>query len=225
MTDELSILCERCGYPVGSLPRSLACPECGYAIEMSHPDHRRGSPWQRNPGVRGYLRTGIESMRHPIAGWSDVAVERTASSALLWLHAAVAAAIFPGLALFLVATSNSAAPVAVFAALIWFAGLLLLSTIETVGVRVIGRVKRVRISRDVVYSIVGHAGSGWIIGAVIGVGMMFFMPRDQWTMSLRWAGISAGVAAGTGLFCFETLTWLGMRKMKYANAAAPPRDG
>ena len=56
-----ALLCESCGYEIGGLRKSGACPECGRPIARSVPDARRGSPWQRRSSLFTLAETNWEA--------------------------------------------------------------------------------------------------------------------------------------------------------------------
>jgi len=146
-------------------------------------------------------------------------VEREASSALLWIHCALAAALFPGSSLIALSGQSTAISLSVFLSVFWFAGLLTLVWIESVGIRTFGRLRQRRINTDVACAIVGHASVGWVVGA--GFGLITSVIVSQKTdvyWRIQGVGIAAAISAGAGLIVFELLTYLGVRRMKYANA-------
>ncbi len=213
------ILCERCGYEIGALPDAGACPECGSAIADSLPEHRVGSAWQRSPGVLGLFAAFGAIFLRPMKFWSKVSPDLPGSSALLWANCTSAALIFPGGALVWIAHSKlEAAMLAPIAVAVWAVALLTLSWIETRGIRIIGHFRRFRITRAVAYSVVGHAGAGWVVGAIAGTIATAMLARDDYIEAkLNGIGVGAAVAAGVGLVLFEILTYIGMRRMKFAN--------
>lgn len=213
------ILCERCGYEVGGLPDSGACPECARPIAESLPERRAGSAWQRAPGFVTPIGSLLATFRRPIRSWDAVAAELPSSSALLWINCALAALIFPGGALVVIAHSKlDAAMLAPIAVAVWAAALLTLSWIESRGIRIIGRVRRFRITRPIAYAVVGHAAAGWVVGAAAGtITTVALDSPDYIEAKLTALGVGAATAAGAGLLLFEVLTYIGLRRMKFAN--------
>lgn len=223
MKAPIELLCERCGYVISGLPREGACPECSRPIPQSHPDHRVGSPWQRRPGPISAVRSVGRLIRRPRAFWEDVAVDLPSGSATLWANCALAAIIFPGVAFVSSAMHHVAAiGPAILAAFAWFFVLLGLSLVESLGVRTIGRLRRFRVSKSVAYAIVGHAAAGWVIGSVAGLAAtMIAIWIDAFWSRLEALGLGGAVTAVVGLLAFEIFTYLGLRRMKYAN---PPES-
>lgn len=212
-------LCLRCGYVIDGISEAGACPECGLPLRESVAAVRVGSAWQQAPGLISHLKAVCGTLAHPLRSWHVVAVDRPSSSALLWANCLAAALIFPGVAMVATAVHHwRAAPLAVAASVIWFVLLLVLCWIEAIGVRFFGRLRKFRITADVAYAIVGHATAGWIVGAIAGMATAVVM-RASGNVAETMRGLATGalVAAGGGLLVFEALTYVGMRRMKYAN--------
>lgn len=222
MKAQNELICERCGYVIEGLPREGSCPECGRPIASSHPDHRVGSPWQRGPGVRSLVTSAAGVLRRPRQSWENVSVDLPTASAVLWAQCALAAIIFPGVAFVWSAMHHLAAVgPAILVSFAWFLCLVFLSALESQGVRIFGKIRQRRITKAVAYSIVGHAAAGWTLGAVIGLATtMISIWMDAFWTRLPSLGLGAVVATGSGLLAFEILTYLGIRRMRYAN---PPR--
>lgn len=123
-----------------------------------------------------------------------------------------------------------------------FAFLLFLTKIESVGLRLLGRQRGFRITRDIAGTICSHASIGWVVSSV---GGMVMVPAA--TVGL-YMSISSGkapsgleqptsmrilhvlsmftLAGGAllmigGFLFFETLAWLGLFRCKYANRMKP----
>ncbi len=217
--DSHPTLCERCGYEIGGLPDAGACPECARPIADSAPERRVGSAWQRSPGLLSPLVSIAATLRWPMRSWNTVTADISSSSALLWINCTLAALIFPGGALIWISHSKlDAAMLAPIAVGVWTGALLALSWIESRGIRIIGRFRRFRITRAVAYAVVGHAAAGWVVGAIAGTITTAIIAREDYIEAkLNGVGVGAAVAAGVGLVFFEILTYIGMRRMKFAN--------
>ncbi len=106
--DDLSLLCETCGYPIQGLPieltsgsgadasraegmvaeraasvRGAQCPECGTGIAESLPGRRGGSPWQRGASLGSWLSTIVAMIRRPTATFGEVIVSESRAGVLL----------------------------------------------------------------------------------------------------------------------------------------------
>ncbi|GAB4383055.1 MAG: hypothetical protein Kow0022_01920 [Phycisphaerales bacterium] len=234
-------LCERCGYVLNGLKRSDSCPECGTPIEHSHPEAKPGSPWQQ--GVRfGVWRNFILFTRHPRTAFDLVQVDgRQArvleadsiawAGALLGLFVTVrgiVAAIRTGTPPGHVAMWALAAPAPAF--LLSALVLLMLTAIERRGIRVFGALHHRRITPEVAETIVAHACVGWVVAGLlvwaawpIGELLGWLGRRCAWA-SWEWTLLAPAILPWLGFFggllCFETWVYLGVRRLRFANAAA-----
>jgi hypothetical protein len=102
-----------------------------------------------------------------------------------------------------------------------------LSKVEALGLRVLGARNGWRMTKDVAAAVVAHASVGWLLAIVAVVAEIIYFnvaPPNAlmlaytplWMEALIW-----GVAPLAGLFGFELLAWMGWRRMKFANRAAP----
>lgn len=233
--DPFTLLCERCGYVIEDLHPDGPCPECGKPItESLH--NRTGTPWQQHPSLMNLLRTWWMTIRHP---------KRTLDTILLHndqgLHLA-SAAIFAGAgsASMLVALPLFFDPESfiimffiggiVGTSLSWLV-LFTLTAIEAMGLRIIARNRKLRISYQISWSIVGHGCVGWVISAAsFLLGIWSFMGYLYWTETL---GGSMRDGVGTllriliavfflggiplGFLFFEWFAWMGIKRCKFAN--------
>lgn len=238
MPGEYDLLCEQCGYQLDGLESSPNCPECGKPVPESLPEARKGTAWQRKPGVIAWVRTLCGVISHPKSIWRDVRPDTRRSIALLLLNlgvassAATAGILIPG-------HVYGAASVfyAVLFLVVAFDVLLVLTLIEVVGIRFYGARRRWRITRGVADAIVAHSSVGWVIS---GVGLALGWHAWQWVDVYKMAAWIGGVLGpsyfpdydvirtGTmafvlfggllvGLMVFEFLVYFGFRRMRYAN--------
>ncbi len=163
---------------------------------------------------------GIGSaLRHPRSSWEYVAIDLPSGSGALWAHCACAALIFPGVA-FVGSAMHHVAAIgpAILTSFVWFVLLLVLSFVESLGVRTIGKFRKLRISKGVAFVIVGHAAAGWGIGAVVGtITTMVLIWTDAFWTRLPALGVGAATAFVVGLLAFEVLTFFGLRRLRFAN--------
>lgn len=238
--DEYTLLCERCGYVVEGLPAEGACPECGKPIAESLPERRVGTVWQRNlPGLRTLVRSWYASLFHPLRTLDQLAPGaptrgmRTLNatvSAFLWLIGIIGP-------LFLLSTNAEIIEkedfvptlillciVVMVSTTLIFAGVLLLTEVESRGLEVFSRQRGTRITPAIAGRVCDHGGVGWIVCsatvAALGLGSTAWHTRtgDLPPVWVFWC--SLGLIAFGFLF-FETFAWLGLRRLKYANRVRP----
>ncbi|MDX9910606.1 MAG: zinc ribbon domain-containing protein [Phycisphaerales bacterium] len=237
----LPLLCERCGYDVDALPDDAHCPECGTPRVESLPERRTGTPWQREGGFRAFWRTLALVWMRPRGIWRKVSV---GAEGRLRASMLATAALLYGVASAIVlevsrSSTRGRAPLAsewlgwtitglAFGLTIFFPLLVLLTWIESRGLRVIGRVHKFRITPEVASAVCAHAAAGWITGGVLAI---IGSIAGQWLnayASSHNVGVVRGfmmlspgllplIAFAIGMLHFETLAYLGMRKMRYAN--------
>jgi len=242
--DEYTLLCERCGYVVEGLPTEGACPECGKPIAESLPERRMGTVWQRNrPGLWTLARSWQACLFHPLRTLDQLAPRmptrgmrslNALACAFLWLIGLVGPMVswtldpeivVPEKMIFVFILSGV---VAVVTTALVYAGVLLLTEVETRGLELISRQGGYRITPAIARRVCDHGGVGWAVCggtvAVIGLGSTAWHTRtgDMLPAWVYWSGL--GLIASGFLF-FEIFAWLGLRRLKYANRvrpAAPP---
>lgn len=179
------------------------------------------------------------SLRHPKAVWAEIKVESRRSVALMLVNFAVAAALVPLSISIKGPRFAAASPVyAIVFYVVAFDLLLLLTLIESVGIRTFAKRRKWRVTRRVADAVCGHASAGWILSGV-GVAVAWQLAqRVEIERIAAWISGAAGqrllpsydeVAAavlfgsmGTGLLvgllAFEFLVYFGVRRMRFANA-------
>jgi hypothetical protein len=107
-----------------------------------------------------------------------------------------------------------------------------LTWVEAGGIRFWGRVHGFRVSRGVAWSICGHASVGWLLGgAIAAVGWVVGQAISETDYRVFGSGrlvalapvaapVLIAVGGAAGLLIFETLTYLGVRRMRFANPPA-----
>ncbi len=233
--DASTLLCERCGYEIGGIDSEL-CPECARPIADSLPEARRGSAFQRNPGVLTWLRTGRDMLRHPAREYRAIRVDPD-DGVLLWANCGVAgillALAWPVIQHDLISPGSPLIDFMIVAPLCVLAVRLLVA-IEQWGTVVFGRRRGWRITRPIARAICAHAAVGWVVaGALALVGWLLGMLLET---SLRTAALGAirpvvilspqwMPVAGilVGMLLFETLSYVGMRRMRFVNTESRRR--
>ena len=250
------LLCERCGYPLSGLEGEPVCPECGLAVTESMPERRVGTAWQRGASVRAYLRTAIETLVRRRATFHDLRL--VVNGRMRWLlviHFALAtiapvvswvvfhARFGSGMVVWyqrsmpqmggMAADVDAFAVPRTWAAVAIGAGvvpllLLVLTWIETRGVRFFGKRRGWRVTGPIAWSVCAHAGIGWVIGSLVyalsPLAVIWLRPvYDLFpattgvrvaTEAATWAPIAAFVV---GMLAFESLVYVGIRACRYAN--------
>src|SRR5690606_26686844 len=69
------------------------CPECGRPVRESLTRRRRGSPWQRAPGVGSWVMTTAGLLVSPRSFWDDVRVEEWKSWNLMNVNLMVTSSV------------------------------------------------------------------------------------------------------------------------------------
>lgn len=228
-----AFLCESCGYDLAGLGEEGACPECGTALAESHPKKRAGSPAQRARGLTALWRTNIGVLRSR-AVWDGVSLGSNRTSVLL-AHNLAVGALIAGFSIYVPgplsrASYDRGGYWMIFAAC-FFALTLLLTWFESLGVRFFGHQRRWRVTKHVASAVCAHASVGWIIAALLlGIGWhvgqrlsldpLFIIPAPigggipiTWPVLLPIAGFFVG------LLVFESLVYIGVRRLRFANHA------
>lgn len=121
------------------------------------------------------------------------------------------------------------------AAVLW-----MLTWVEARGVRFFGSQRGWRVTHDVAWTVCAHAAVGWILAGVLPIvlllGWTFIRPYAERVATgagfvAPWGGfvsrgslVSGGllfVGYGLGLFVFEGLVYLGIRRCRFANSQSP----
>jgi hypothetical protein len=113
-----------------------------------------------------------------------------------------------------------------------------LTAVEARGIRLYGRVHRSRVTPTVAAAVTGHATAGWVLGgALVGFGFVAGLVTYEAAMHGNVGVVRGAMLLGpilvpvlggvVGLLAFETLTYLGVRRCRFANRArdvGPGRD-
>lgn len=220
------------------------CPECGTRVDESLPHHRHGTPWQRSRGLWPWIMTGWAVFTAPRALFRCARPERPSSRSLrlvncaaaatliaaawtpIWVEHALRAAHGPDAARAYSPALTAAWTLTAIGVLTLT--LLTLCRIEIWGVRFFGRHREWRITPAVAETAVAVSSYGWIIGAA-GLGALAWWP-SLLQGGLRWrdvpvlgdlvptgASVLPTALGVLGVVVFETLVYVGVRRMRYAN--------
>ncbi len=238
--DPDSFLCARCGYPLDEVPAEPSCPECGTAVALSLPASRIGSDWQRQPSVASWLRTLAA-----LARWRElfdtIRIGRHDADWLLRINLALAALLLAAAfaedridEVFLHARGSLAGLLGALLILTPGAYALLrgLTAIERAGLRFFGNRRGGRITPAIARAVTSHASYGWVLAGLLAVVFAFlghgvlrpwYASLDRWWVLDLVPAHSAFAAAGlfTGLLVFETLSYLGAMRCRFANPDRP----
>jgi hypothetical protein len=227
------LLCESCGYELAGLPASGSCPECDRPVADSLASNRVGSAWQRGATPVSWAITLASTLRRPAGAWRTVRVDAPSSDRLATVNLLLSSSMVgAGMASFAAAHNPAddarlAGWGAVFLAATGSAYFILLVcvSIESVGIQILGRRNGWRVGPVVASAIVGHASFGWLLGALVFflVGPLAGLARDFDAILTAFYAVAIA-AALVGLLSFEGLVYIGMRRMRFANAGGNPGD-
>lgn len=241
--DAYTLLCEKCGYVLERLPVEGTCPECGRPVAESLPGHRDHVPtmWEVLLSPRRSLdRMPIEE--DEASAWR--VVRRCAAAALI-----MASSVPIGLVLSMIIPIDRSVnwfnlvPACFIAGLAGVFGailLILLTGIESLGLRTLSRWRGGRIDGEIASTICSHGSVGWIVGGVffaIGVVLISIantidmsnyhdpQARRSLAQGFGFTGIGvAGLGLIAGFLVFEVFAWLGLRRCAFANRARPDQS-
>ena len=225
-------LCETCGYPLRGLGIDAVCPECGAAVDASDPRHRTGH-WGGGASFgTQYLRYAGRLIRGPRRFFRAMRVggSNLAPRVFLLINAALVMTIWTTTAL--LTNGGDGLLWAWLGGMIGFKAVLVLTYVEVLGVRLFSGRRGWRVPVALAERVACCASLGWVpagalasAGWLVGPGVL----RGLWpepggkAFSVTEAGFSLAVALSVaGMLVFESLVWIGVRQVKYANAGPSP---
>ena len=226
-------LCESCGYSLRDLHRSGDCPECGRLIGLSDPARRTGLPWQQRRSVRNWVASCALMVVRPLYAFDRMRVGAVAPGSIpdpsgirharffLAFMAALAGVVYWRLSV--VITGQSAWLSSLLAPVV----LIVLTYIEAMGITYFARKHDWRVPWPLAQRIVCYASVGWLPAMVLLPPLILlqdqapFLPRWATWIPLRgeltdWLIIV--IVGGIASLWFETLVWLGVRRLRFANS-------
>ncbi len=230
LRDPTVLLCERCGYDLTGTPRESACGECGIAVKESLPERRMGTPFQKKPGVMSFVYTMWLVARRPRAVWDDVRIESNRSLVFGVVCMTIAGlVIWAGLGFTSIGKDLRSAYFAFALLFVIFTSLVIMTTIEFLGLQLIGRKNGWRVTSRISQTVCGHACVGWIVaGVLVAIGWQLGarLPAAPLTnqvpnwmnpilTSLQFTLPAAGFFIG--MMVFETLAYMGVRRLRWGN--------
>jgi hypothetical protein len=186
-TDQYTLLCEGCGYPLETIPREGACPECGRSIKSSLPSTRTGSAWQRRSGIGSWFATAGRVIARPKGFFETIRVEPRSSRGLATVNLLLCGLIVASLPTARLLMGNHwmvpwapKADVFFGRSYVWWtlavtfgtwatvSGVLwLLTWIETLGVKFFHGRRGWRVTEEIAWSVCAHATYGWVLSALL----------------------------------------------------------
>jgi hypothetical protein len=219
-------LCERCGYSLRGQAATDACPECGRAVAESDPARRTGLAWQRRAAPNMWVATTLGIMLTPRRSFQILIVPPPEAS--VWRARVYLLSILAPLGLVWAAVWRAGAlprPLA------WGAGaaaaMAMLTYIEVLGVTYFSRRHHWRVPWRLAETVACYSAIGWLPATLVMVKMIMLVRHgelERW-VEARWPGIWGFdrdllvlvIIGSVGILWFETLVWLGVRQVRYAN--------
>jgi len=176
-------------------------------------------------------------LAHPIGSWDEVSLEFQGNSQHFW-WALLVVSVTPGI-FYAVASSSALDALIILIAMPIPASLAMcvLILIEQSGARFFGTKREWRITHEVAATVVWISSIAWILSA-IGVGLVGglfsrgIIPKQNVIGPVSVYAIALFLGFLPGLLWFETLVWIGMQKLRFANIpgserhlAPSPEDG
>jgi len=227
-------LCETCGYPLVGIDPDGMCPECGTRVEQSHPKWRDGPAFdaRRSPG--SWFGTALGVGLHPKRTFRHMRIDgpnapprrfltRTALGVGAgWLVLEGVLATGPPLLVahvFMGAVEAAALTV----------GIIALTYIEALGVTFFSQRRGWRVPWRVAERVVCYASVGWVPAAIV-LGKLRVLQASgvlhRWLIKLpsvpepELVVVVMVLVFAVSILGFETLVWVGVRQVRYANAPA-----
>lgn len=223
-------LCECCGYPLKGLTSETVCPECGSSFEHSSPDRRKGPLLQRSFSVGGWLATTFQILLFTEFTYRLMRIDRSNRTARTYLgFMLLVVSCFA-----LLTTWRDWLPIQsnLLFFLLFFLSLSCLTYLEMLGVAAFSKRRDWRVPFHLAERVCCYASVGWLMGVLIAeVGawlMVGFAIDKSWFDHplglVRVGWILYGALFFLSLLWFETLVWIGVRQVRYANAwpESPP---
>ena len=240
--DEYTLLCERCGYIIEGLPTDNPCPECNRPIALSLPERRTGTPWQQRRSVRTLVQTWWRTLRHPLLTFDTLRLDEIRFFGMIvpTLLLCSGGCLFIACVLDIPRTEQIyMLPIGLIfltvISLIPATALLMISGAVSIGLQVLSRALKARITPDTAWHIVGVASVGWVLTYAVWLTawsalriyrmihpLTDYEHRQRTMFELEYIEIPAllgGSAAGFAVVLGYAL--LGFYRLRYSNRVRP----
>ncbi|MEL6795241.1 MAG: zinc ribbon domain-containing protein [Planctomycetota bacterium] len=238
--DPDALLCGRCGYPLDDVLNEASCPECGTPVAASMPETRIGSPWQRGGSFASWLRT-LATLARWRQLFDTITVGKHDTDWLLRINLGLAALLtacaFAEDRIDEVFLHNQGSLAGLLGALLIltpaaYAVLRGLTAIERAGLQFFGNKRGGRVTPGIARAVTSHASYGWVLAGLLAVVLAFlghsvfrtwYGSLGTWWVLRLVPAHTAFAAAGffAGLLVFETLSYLGTMRCRFANLPRP----
>lgn len=220
-------LCERCGYALRGLSSDQSCPECGNGVGESDPALRTGLAWQNRISPIAWLATCWAIVARPTRSYRRLRIgddrgrRRDRCFLAIW-------ALLIGLTWGL-SRLDRGWEMAIDWGLGAAFGVVFLTYIEAFGVAYFSRKRGWRVPWPLAERVACYAAIGWVPAAIIlwklndlilDGSIKHWWPQQLGPWTLRTEVLVLTLAGGIGILWFETLVWLGVRQVRYANQPA-----
>ncbi|MFK7788127.1 MAG: hypothetical protein AB8C95_01370 [Phycisphaeraceae bacterium] len=229
-------LCEACGYPLKGLSQDTVCPECGYAVAESSPAKRTGIEYEFETKFFRLMELLLAPFYSAKQTFRAMPIDGSNRQYrwLLLLSSVTALGVWSALGS--KALEGTYRNGDVFTLLIPLF-VIALTYVEVIGVTAFSRRRGWRVPLALAERVCCRAAIGWVFGLLIaGAGMWVlkwtaagqpWFEQNLGLVRVRW--LFYGLLFVLSFLWFETLVWIGVRQVRYANAwsqspLSPPQD-
>lgn len=227
-------LCERCGYPLKGIAADADCPECGQGVALSSPATRTWPNADKRLRLTGYPAIACSVLLAPRRHFRMMRIDGDPRHALCFLLLCALIAAFISLfalnAAWLVTDPRLIVQSNLYNdykfCLLVLLIILAMTTIEMIGVTAFSRRRGWRVPFSLAQRVCCYASVGWLPGVVIacvGASLLDIHAAGRPWFEQLLGLVRVGWLLYAALFVlallwFETLVWIGVRQVCYANA-------